>query len=231
MNGFFITGTDTGVGKTVIAAAIAAYLHKQGKMVGVMKPAETGCAMRKGELFPKDAAFLKKACGTDDFLGAICPYRFAEPLAPAVAAKRAKKKIDTRLMVKVFKAIARQADFTIVEGAGGLLVPVYEKYTFRDLAKEMGLPLIIVGRAGLGTINHIAMTVEVARAHGLEISGIILNQSTKPGAQSVAWKTNPEAIEALTGIKPCSAQYVQGPKSDAAALLKIGKALARQGLF
>jgi dethiobiotin synthetase len=230
IRGVFVTGTDTGVGKTVVAASIAAHMKAQGLTVGVMKPAETGCSMRKGELFPKDAAFLRKASGTDDILGAVCPYRFDEPLAPAIAAQRAGKKVDTRLIVKIFKAIARQSDFTIVEGAGGLMVPLCGKYTFLDLAAELGLPLVIVGRAGLGTINHTVLTVEAARARGVAISGIILNHSTGNGV-GAASETNPKAIEALTGIKPFVTPYTPGAKSGNKALAKIGESLSEQRFF
>ena len=102
MRNFFITGTDTGVGKTIVAGAIAAALSARGMKVGVMKPAETGCRERRGELYPKDAAFLKKASGSGFPLDLICPYRFPEPLAPAIAAVRAGATIDLQLISKKF---------------------------------------------------------------------------------------------------------------------------------
>jgi len=226
----FITGTDTGVGKTVVAGAIAAYLESRGKEVGVMKPVETGCRKVKGELVPADAKFLRRAANATDFLGAICPYRFAEPLAPAVAAKRARKKIDTRLLVKVYRAIARQHDTTIVEGAGGLMVPLYEKYLYLDLAADVGIPVVIVARPGLGTINHTLLTVQAARARGLEIHGIIINHSDRKD-YGIAGKTNPDVLKELSGVKVYSMPYVSGVKRSLDALVSAGGYLSRQGFF
>jgi dethiobiotin synthetase len=231
INGLFITGTDTGVGKTIVAGAIAAYLGSNGKDVGVMKPVETGCKKNGGELVPVDAKFLRRASNATDFLGAICPYRFTEPLAPAVAAKITGKKIDTRLIVKVYKALARQHNAVIVEGAGGLMVPLYEKYLNLDLAAELGLPLIIVARPGLGTINHTLLTVEAARSRGLDIFGIILNHTAKK-ADGVAEKTNVGVIRELSGVKRvCSMPFVPGVKRSRDALLSAGAFLSGQGFF
>lgn len=228
--GLFITGTDTGVGKTVIAGAIAAYLRSHGKSVGVMKPAETGCKMRDGKVFPLDAAFLKKVSGSEDPLDMICPYRFLEPLAPAVAAERAGVKIKTALIEENLKAIAMGHDFVIVEGAGGLMVPLYKKYLFLDLAAELSLPLVIVGRAGLGTINHTLLTLHAARSRGLKVHGIILNRSSKAGG--VAEETNPAAIRRLSGLnRVFPAPYMPGMKKDAADPTALGAELAGQGFF
>jgi dethiobiotin synthetase len=241
LKAFFITGTDTGVGKTIIAGAIAAYLREQGRSVGVMKPAETGCRPMTrdqakkyaggstkcvgSELYPKDAAFLKEASGTDDPLDMICPYRFAEPLAPAVAAERAGTKIKIAHIKEKLNTIAAGRDCVIVEGAGGLMVPLYKKYLFLDLAAELGLPLVIVGRAGLGTINHTLLTVHAARSRGLKISGIILNHTSKSGG--VAEDTNPAAIKALTGIKRViPVRYIPGIKKDERTLAALGRELA-----
>ena len=230
-SGFFITGTDTGVGKTVIAGAIAAYMRSKGVSVGVMKPAETGCRERSGELFPKDAAFLKKASGSDDMLGAICPYRFAEPLAPAIAAKLAGKDIDHRLILKIYRAIARGCDTVIVEGAGGLMVPLTGKYLYLDLAAEMGLPVVIVGRAGLGTINHTLLTLHAARERNVDIYGIILNQTT-PRPAGLAEKTNPGAIRELAGTdRVFTVSHTPKAKSSMEALSAISAELKRQGFF
>ena len=225
----FITGTDTGVGKTVVAGAIAAYLREQGKSVGVMKPAETGCREKGGELVPADAALLKKISGTADTLELICPYRFAEPLAPAVAAKRAGMKIDVRRIKKNFADIASRHDVTIVEGAGGLMVPLSGKYLYLDLAEELGLPLVIVGRAGLGTINHTLLTVMAARSRNIEISAIILNQNYRAGG--IAEETNPAAVKELSGVsRVLTLPYMPGPKYRS-SLLRAGELLASQGFL
>ncbi|MBI5191730.1 MAG: dethiobiotin synthase [Nitrospirae bacterium] len=231
LNGLFITGTDTGVGKTAVAGAIATYLRGQGGSVGVMKPVETGCRTGKGGLVPADAVFLRRVSGTDDVAGAVCPYRFAEPLAPWIAAKRAGKKINTRLIVKICRAIAAGHDMTVVEGAGGMMVPLDEKYLFLDLAAELGFPVVIVGRAGLGAINHTLLTVKAARERNIEISGIILNHDRR-GPGGAAESTNPEAIRELSGVaRVFSMQYMPGIKRSAKALDDAGKDLARQGFF
>jgi dethiobiotin synthetase len=246
MKGLFITGTDTGVGKTIVAGAIAAYLREQGRSVGVMKPAETGCRpMTSAQvikyaggrvkcvgsgLYPTDAAFLKEASGSADPLDLICPYRFAEPLAPAVAAERAGVKVRTALIKESLKAIEGGRDYVIVEGAGGLMVPLYKKYLYLDLAAELGLPLIIVGRAGLGTINHTLLTLHAARSRGLSVTGIVLNQGKK--SAGVAEKTNLDAIKALSGIKRVyMAHYMPGIKKDSRALAGMGTALAGMGFL
>jgi len=231
VNGYFITGTDTGVGKTVVAAGMAAYLCSKGVNVGVMKPAETGCAARGGELVPTDASLLKRAAGADDILGAVCPYRFKEPLAPSVAAERACRTLDPRFIVKVYRALARGRDTMIVEGAGGLLVPLSGSYSYLDLAAELGLPLVIVGRLGLGSINHTLLTVAAAKDKGVEIYGIVLN-STRRGRKGVAEKTNPGIIKELSGVeRVVTLSYIPSVKRVRGGLVKAGRELARQGFF
>jgi dethiobiotin synthetase len=255
MKSFFITGTDTGVGKTIAAGAIAAALRAKGMNVGVMKPAETGCremtasevrrysdSGRAGAgksnspgfgfgLYPKDAAFLKKASGSDTPLNIICPYRFSEPLAPAIAAVRAGMNIDLKLIRRNFEIIRAGSDAVLVEGAGGLMVPLTGKKLYLDLAAELGIPLIIVARAGLGTINHTLLTVSAARARKIEISAIILNQGrkNKPDAASA---TNPGAIMRLSGIKRVfSLPFMPGIGREPSALKKAGEILLAQGFL
>ena len=231
MRSFFITGTDTGVGKTIVAGAIAAALRARGMKVGVMKPAETGCREKRGELFPKDAAFLKKVSGSKMPLDLICPYRFPEPLAPAIAAVRAGVKIDLKLIRKNFEIIRAQSDAVLVEGAGGLMVPLTGKKLYLDLIAELGIPLIIVARAGLGTVNHTLLTVSAARARKIEISAIILNQGrkNKPDAASL---TNPETIMRLCGIRRVYAMpFLPEIRKNMAVLKKAGDGLLAQGFL
>jgi dethiobiotin synthetase len=256
---FFITGTDTGVGKTIVAGAIAAALRARGMKVGVMKPAETGCrdmtasevhrysdggragtgkfhsyGNAKGaglDLYPRDAAFLKKVSASDTPLNIICPYRFREPLAPAIAAVRAGMKIDLKLIRKNFEIIRAESDAVLVEGAGGLMVPLAGKKLYLDLAAELGIPLIIVARAGLGTINHTLLTVSAAGARKIEISAIILNQGrkNKPDAASL---TNPETIMRLCGIKRVfSLPFTPGIGREPSLLKKAGDGLLTQGFL
>jgi dethiobiotin synthetase len=231
VTGLFITGTDTGAGKTVAAGSIAAYWRAAGVDVGVMKPAETGCRTKDGDLVPADASFLKKVSGASDLLDEICPYRFAEPVAPAVAAKRAGTRIDKRLILKRYMELAARHEFMLVEGAGGLLVPLSGKYLCADLVADMGLPIVIVGRLGLGTINHTLLTVEAARARGLEVYGIILNQC-RPGVGGVAEATNPQVIRELSGIgRVFTLPFMPGAKRSLRALSGSSDVLAKQGFF
>ena len=228
---YFITGTDTGVGKTVVAGAIALHLRARGVKVGVMKPAETGCRVKGGELIPADAAFLKKVAGSDDALELICPYRFSEALAPSVAARRAGEKINIKLIKKNFDAISANNDVVIVEGAGGIMVPLRDKYLYLDLAEELGLPVVIVGRAGLGTINHTLLTVNAIRARNLEISAIILNQGTKKSS-GIAEETNADEIRALSGInRVFSLPYMPGGAKKRETLIEVGEQLESKGFF
>ncbi|HXF75466.1 MAG TPA: dethiobiotin synthase, partial [Methylomirabilota bacterium] len=126
--GIFITGTDTGVGKTFFTAALAAYGRELGYRVGVMKPAETGCEEKNGELVPADALLLKQASACAEAMEKICPYRFREPLAPSIAAERAGVKIEIDPLLKAYGEISAAHDLTLVEGAGGLMVPLLPSY-------------------------------------------------------------------------------------------------------
>ena len=198
--GIFITGTDTGVGKTVVACGLAALLRKSGYKVGVMKPAETGCEERDGKLFPQDAYLLKEASGCDVPLENICPYRLRDPLAPSIAAEREGVKIDISLLEKIYGEINSAHDITLVEGAGGLLAPILPSFTYADLAKLLKLPLLVVAPNRLGVINHLLLTLEHASSHGLRVLGYVFNRlNTEP---SLAADTNREALLSLTAV-PC----------------------------
>lgn len=197
--GIFITGTDTGVGKTYVACGIAAALRSCGVDVGVMKPAETGCRMKNGGLIPADSLRLMKASDIADSLSLVNPYRFRKPLAPAVAAGLEGKDVKVGRIMKAYAALSGRHDFIIVEGAGGIMVPLSKKALFLDLAEWLRLPVLIVARPGLGTINHTLLTVEALRYRKIPIVGIVMNHSTetKPGLSE---KTNPAVIERLSGV-------------------------------
>ena len=201
--GLFITGTDTGVGKTFVGCGIAALLRSAGCSVGVMKPAESGCAEKDGELFPEDAARLKEASGCELPLETICPYRLREPLAPSVAAERAGLRIDIDRLIDLYGEINSTHDITLVEGAGGLMVPLLPSLTYADLAGVLELPLIVVAANRLGTLNHLALTLEHASEKGLLVLGYVLNQTS--GESSLAAETNREALLYLSGV-PCLAE-------------------------
>ncbi len=198
--GVLITGTDTGVGKTFVACGLAALLRDFGYRVGVMKPAETGCAERDGELFPDDAVRLKEASGCDVPLEKICPYQLREPLAPSIAAERAGVTIDIDRLMDVYHEISSGHDITLVEGAGGLMVPLLPSYTYADLAKVLKLPLIVVAANRLGAINHLLLTLEHASCKGLPVLGYVLNQLDSP--LSLAAETNREVLANLSAA-PC----------------------------
>lgn len=198
--GIFITGTDTGVGKTLVACGLAALLKELGYRVGVMKLAETGCAEKDGVLFPQDAFYLKEASGCEAPLEKICPYRLKEPLAPSVAAERSGVKIDIDLIERLYGELRSKHDITIVEGAGGLLVPVLPHYTYADLARVLKLPLLVVAANRLGAINHLLLTLEHASCRGLLILGYILNQLES--VPSLSAETNAAVLHSLTSV-PC----------------------------
>jgi dethiobiotin synthetase len=198
VRGFFFTGTDTGVGKTLITGALAKALAGTGQRVGVMKPLESGCRRHGGRLIPEDALFLKKMSGSEDDLSLICPYAFARPLAPGIAAQKENSAIDLERVAAAFDRIASRGDLVLVEGAGGLMVPVDEQHLTADLVRLLGLPLIIIARTALGTINHSLLTVKQARAEGLEVRGIILNK-TSPEPDE-AEETNPAAIQKFSCV-------------------------------
>ena len=198
--GIFIIGTDTGVGKTFIACGIAAALKSCGVDVGVMKPAESGCRVKNGGLVPADSLRLMTAAGVADSLSLVNPYRFGKPLAPAIAAELEGKDVSVGRIMKAYAALSRRHDFMIVEGAGGIMVPLSKKALFLDLAGSLGLPVLIVARPGLGTINHTLLTVEALRNREIPIAGIVVNHSTdaKPGLSE---KTNPAVLERFSGVR------------------------------
>jgi len=198
MNGFFITGTDTGVGKTLIAGALARALSLQGSRVGVMKPFESGCRRDGDTLVPADAVFLRNMAGSQDDLALICPYAFERPLAPGIAARSEHVAINIEKVQKIFEQLSAPYDIMLVEGAGGLMVPISEELLMIDVIGLLKLPLIIVARTALGTINHTLLTVREAQRAGIRVHGIILNKvSLEPDE---AEDTNPEVIHTVAKV-------------------------------
>jgi dethiobiotin synthetase len=212
-NGIFITGTDTGVGKTFVACGLASLLRESGYSVGVMKPAETGCPEKDGKLVPEDAVRLKEASGCQEPLEKVCPYRLRDPLAPSVAAERSGVTIDIDVIRKLYDEISSKHDITIVEGAGGLLVPILPHYTYADLAKLLKFPVLVVAANRLGAINHLLLTLEHASCRGLRVLGYVLNHLES--SPSLAAETNADALRFLTSV-PCLAEipYVDGLKTE-----------------
>ena len=194
MSVLFITGTDTGVGKTFVACALATRLRARGRRVGVMKPIETGV-----ETQPEDAVRLRRAAGDETPLDEVCPYRLRAPLAPAVAGPLEGVTIDIDHLLALAARRAATADVLLIEGAGGLLVPIVGSITYLDLATRLAAPVLIVGANRLGTINHCALTARVARDAGLTVRGFVLSQPTRVTDVSAA--TNAEVITSLTGLE------------------------------
>jgi dethiobiotin synthetase len=198
-NGIFITGTDTGVGKTFIGAGIASALRGQGVDVGVMKPVETGCPVRHSALVPRDAVALLRSSAAKDPLDLVNPYRFKAPLAPSVAAAREGMPIEMRRLLASFRKLEGRHEFMLIEGAGGIMVPLTARRSFLDLAAILNLPVLIIARPGLGTINHTLLTIMALRHRRLPIAGIVINYSRNQHAGE-AERTNPDVIEYCSGV-------------------------------
>jgi len=171
--GLFITGTDTGVGKTLVACALVRGLRQAGLDVAAMKAMETGV----GPEGPLDAAALRDAAQSSDLLEELCPLRFALPAAPNVAARCEGAAVDLARVRRAFRRLASRHQVVIVEGAGGLLVPTTDEASMADLAGELDLPLIVVARAALGTINHTLLTLAEAERRGLAVAGVVISHA------------------------------------------------------
>lgn len=191
---FFITGTDTNVGKTFVSTLIARALKAEGADVGVMKPVETGCREADGALAPMDALALKEAAKSNAPLDVINPYRFAPPLSPNVAARLSGVEIDLNRIESAFKTLSAVHEIILVEGAGGLLVPLNNDHTMADLALRLNARLVIVAASRLGVINHALLTCECARSRGLGIAGVILNNPA-PSENDLSVRYNRSEIE------------------------------------
>jgi dethiobiotin synthetase len=196
MSAIFITGTDTGVGKTLVTAVLALSLRQTGRDVGVLKPFATGCNVVDGELVSDDAIFLKEALGLKDSLSDICPIRFEEPLAPLVAARRAG--VDSRdwppKVDKALQKLKKRHEFIVIEGVGGVAVPVCdvddEVWTVADFISAWDIPSIVVARRTLGTINHTLLTAKTTP----NFRGIVFNDAATVPVDDLAAQTSPEFI-------------------------------------
>jgi len=192
----FITGTDTGIGKTIASAAIAMLLKRMGHSVGVMKPVTSGCELRDGKLVSLDAELLCFAAGTE-LTGDVAPYLLTAPLAPSVAASKDVVKISFATVKESYDRLCEQFEYVIVEGAGGLMVPVVGGMLIADLALHLGLPIVAVARPNLGTVNHTLLTTFSARSLGLQVKGVIINRF--PAHPDEAEASAPHMIDSLSG--------------------------------
>ena len=234
----FVCGTDTGVGKTLVASALAGTLARRGMRVGVMKPVETGCAPKptatldgQGDagaldeegvrsletlrriagpppagalssvppeaLAPADALLLIQRSGCDAPLDRVNPYRYAPPLAPAVAARLAQRPIDPARILGCLDQLRASFDFVVVEGAGGLMVPLTDELLLVDLLARSGLPALLVGRSALGTINHTLLSLEALERRRTPLAGVVLSRSARRPDPAEA--ANPLEIERYGG--------------------------------
>lgn len=195
--GIFITGTDTGVGKTVISAGLAMALKNRGMRVGVMKPIATGC-FGDGRLISADAVYLFEAA-ENEYAPLTSPVRFRNPVAPSIASIYEQKEIDLDVIRNAYRDLQKYYDYLIIEGIGGMLVPIKKNYLVANLIREMDLPIVIVSHVSLGAINHTLLTIDSALIRGFPIKGVVFNRAPLVN-YSLAELTNPRVIHELTGI-------------------------------
>jgi dethiobiotin synthetase len=217
VRGLFVTGTGTGVGKTVLAGAICAALVARGERVAAFKPALTGLDDPPGP-FPRDHELLAAAAGGKQSPEAVSPYRYGPALSPHLAAELAGEAIDPGTLLAAARDSAAEADALVCEGVGGLLVPLTPRYLVRDLGLALDMPVVVAARPGLGTINHTLLTVEAARSAGLRVAGVVMTpwpESPEPIAVS-----NRDAVAALGRVA------VSGlPPTDPGSLAAAGATL------
>lgn len=184
LRGIFVTGTGTGVGKSVLAASICAALAERGEKVAAFKPVITGLDER-GEEWPLDDELLAQHASAGQSREQVAPHRFGPPMSPHLAAEKAGEQIETLQLAREARELAEKADALVCEGIGGLMVPLAAGFMVRDLAVELDLPLVIAANPGLGTINHTLLTIGAARAAGLSVTGVVLTP----------WPAEPDEIE------------------------------------
>jgi dethiobiotin synthetase len=217
--GIFLTGTDTGVGKTHVAALLLGELRRRGVRAAAFKPISCGEGGRN------DARIYHELMGREVPLDVINPIYLHHPLAPSVAAKLERRRIDLRTVFSSYRSLLTNHQVVLVEGAGGLMVPIRDNYYVADLARVLKLPLLIVARLGLGTINHSLLTVHEAQARGLRVAGIVLND-TVGGKRGLAARTNIEVVPTLCRV-PLLGVVPHGLRGSRAAARRICRGLFR----
>ena len=202
----FMTGTDTGVGKTVITAALTLALQQKGQLVGIMKPVETGMDPQQQE--KSDTARLRSLLSPPPPFGSICLYAFSQPLAPLACARKAGTTIDVDRIASRVHDLTQQYPFFIVEGAGGVLTPITQQHSMRDLMVTLNLPALVVGRASLGSVNHLLLTLEGLAHAGIKTCGVVLNN---PLANPPTETTRQQHTSTVELIQELSTVPVFGP--------------------
>lgn len=231
--GLFITGTDTGVGKTVVTAGLVRFARHRGLRCVAVKPVETGCSVRSGILHPEDGTLLRSAAQEDLGIDECVPFRFSIPASPARAAAMEGSRLFVSDLVEHVLAIADSRDFVIVEGAGGLMVPIEDRLMMIDFIRRLGYPVLLVARTRLGTINHTLLSVEALRARELDIAGIVLSSlDDEAGPEEQFTRRD---IERLVGDIPVTilphlrSDITADPERIAAAMVRAcGADLMRQ---
>ncbi|MBU0702132.1 dethiobiotin synthase [bacterium] len=202
LSGIFITGTDTGVGKTLVAGGLAGAWQEIGYDVGVMKPVATGGIPINGELTSPDLIFMQTALGScqKDEKNLCLPYCLKTPAAPAIAAQVEGIEIIPEKIIASYSELASRHEIMVVEGIGGLLVPITYNYLVADLVMDLHLPLLIVSSSKLGTINHTLLTIECAKHRGIEVLGIVINMPYPSEGHTVAEQTASQVLEKVTDV-------------------------------
>lgn len=238
VKGIFVTGTDTDVGKTVIAAGLAGLFKEKGLKVVVMKPIQTGAIKREGELVPKlvslDIEFAIKTSGVTEDINLLNPYCLEPPVAPLVASQLTGVLIDIKKILAAYTELASRYDIIIVEGAGGILVPILNDYLMIDLIKDLGLPVLIVTKPSLGTINHTLLTIKQLQSENIRVLGVVIN-GYKEDEAGISERTNPQIIEDLSkvpilGIIPYSSE-ISLEKSKPGNIVELLKEKMRIDVF
>ncbi len=202
-HGIFITGTDTAVGKTLVTAALAVSLKKRGLDIGVMKPVETGVLQGR----PSDAVRLARAAQVSDALDLVRPYAFRLPVAPLDAARAERRTIKMSTIVRAYQQLHARHDLLLVEGAGGVHVPITPTMDVLDLIETLKAPVVVVGRTGLGGVNHAMLTLNALRARTIPILALVLNR-TIPARPAVARRQEQSTVSLL---RECAGVPVIGP--------------------
>jgi dethiobiotin synthetase len=220
VRGLFVTGTDTGVGKSVVSAALLASMCAAGVRASAYKPVLTGTGEPSQGDWPADDELLALACGSD--ASSVAPLRFEPAVSPHLAAELAGRPLDPDELVAGARRLAPGAqDVLVAEGVGGLLVPLAGDYLLRDLAGALGLPLLIAARPGLGTINHTLLTLQAARAADLDVRAVVLTPwPQNPGTMQ---RSNRATIASLGEVEVCVLEPIA--VAEPAALAEAGAAL------
>ncbi|MCC7508555.1 MAG: dethiobiotin synthase [Planctomycetes bacterium] len=192
--GIFITGTDTGVGKTIVSAGLILALKARGLNVGYMKPVESGCQVLDGEVVASDVRFVREVCGIRDDMDLMCPYRLKAAAAPSIASRLEDIHVDISYIVDQYFQLSLMHEIIVVEGVGGLMVPLNNNEVVTDLILQLGLEAVIVAKPGLGTINHSLLTINMAKMMGISVQGLIVNGFGKD-VIGLPERTNPDEIQ------------------------------------